>query len=194
MQQFALSGTYNRLVAQRADDLVLIGLLRKGSTAAYERLFRKYWPVAWRAAHAVTLDRALADDVAQEAMERVLGSLEGFDSARPLAPWVKRIAVNRAIDEVRRDRRLVRGAAPPEQGPLWRDDAPPQELEVAQAVAALEPEKRLVVVLHYWLDHGVREIAELLDLPVGTVTSRLTRARNELRGRLADEKEEEHAA
>ena len=187
------AATYKPWMRHRAHDALLIGLARRGSAAAYERLFRTYWPVAWKAAHAVTLDRALADDVAQEAMERVLGSLERFDEARPLGPWVKRIAVNRAIDEVRRDRRLVRGA-PPERGPLWREDAPPQELEVARAVAALEPEKRLVVVLHYWLDHGVREIADLLDLPVGTVTSRLTRARNELRGRLEDEKEEEHAA
>ena len=179
---------------RRSDDAILIGLVRRGSTAAYERLFRAYWPVAWRAAHAVTLDRGLADDVAQEAMERVLGNLDRVDEDRPLGPWVRRVAVNRAIDELRRDRRLVRTASPEEEGPLWRDDAAPEDLALAQAVAALEPEKRLVVVLHYWLDYGVREIAELLDLPVGTVTSRLTRSRNELRRGLEDGEEEEDAA
>ena len=178
---------------RQADDQVLIGLVRRGSAAAYERLFRTYWHVAWKAAHAVTLDRALADDVAQETMERALGQLDRFDDARPLGPWVKRIAVNRAIDELRRDRRLVRGDDAVEHGPLWREDAAPADLALAQAVAALESEKRLVVVLHYWLDYAVREIADLLDVPVGTVTSRLTRARNELReGLVAGE--EEHAA
>jgi RNA polymerase sigma-70 factor, ECF subfamily len=83
---------------------------------------------------------------------------------------------------------------PDGEGPLWREDPPPHELALAEAVALLEPEKRLVVVLHYWLDYGVREIADVLDLPVGTVTSRLARARNELRRELEDEKEEEHAA
>jgi RNA polymerase sigma factor (sigma-70 family) len=120
---------------RRSDDALLIGLARRGSAAAYERLFRKYWRVAWQAAHAVTLDRALADDVAQETMERFLGTLERFDERRPLGPWVKRIAVNRAIDELRRDRRLLRGEVSEEEGPLWREDAPPHELALAQAVA-----------------------------------------------------------
>lgn len=180
---------------RRSNDAVLIALARRGSAAAVERLYRTYWRVAWSAAHAVLLDATRADDVAQEAMERVLGALDGFDDARPLAPWVRQIAVNRAIDELRRDRRLVRRPeAAEEEGPLWRDDAPADDRAVAEAVAALEPEKRLVVVLHYWLDHGVREIADLLDLPVGTVTSRLTRARNELRARLERRQEDEDAA
>ena len=177
---------------RQADDQVLIGLVRRGSAAAYERLFRTYWHVAWKAAHAVTLDRALADDVAQETMERALGQLDRFDDARPLGPWVKQIAVNRAIDELRRDRRLVRVEEPREEGPLWQEDAP--DLALAQAVAALEPEKRLVVVLHYWLDYAVREIADMLDLPIGTVTSRLTRARNELRSGLEEREEDEEDA
>jgi len=195
VQQSAPVSAYKQMMLRRSDDALLIGLARRGSAAAYERLFRKYWRVAWQAAHAVTLDRVLADDVAQEAMERALGSLDRFDDSRPLGPWVKRIAVNRAIDELRRDRRLVREAdVERERGPLWREDASPQQLALAQAVAALDADKRIVVVLHYWLDHSVREIADLLDLPVGTVTSRLTRARNELRGGLEDEKEADHAA
>lgn len=184
---------------RRSDDAVLIALVRRGSAAAFERLYRTYWRIAWSAAHAVTLDAARADDVAQEAMERVLRALDGFDDTRPLAPWVRQIAVNCAIDELRRDRRLVRrgeaGGEGSAEAPLYREDAAPDELALAEAVAALEPQKRLVVVLHYWLDYAVRDIADLLDLPVGTVTSRLTRARNELRARLEPgRKEAEDAA
>jgi RNA polymerase sigma-70 factor, ECF subfamily len=180
---------------RRDDEKLLIGLVRRGSRAAYERLFRKYWPAAWRAAHAVTLDRALADDVAQETMERLFASLDRFDDERPLAPWVKQIAVNRAIDELRRDRRLVRGEPDAgETGPAWSDEAREEDLALAKAVAALPPDSRLVVVLHYWLDYGAREIGELLGVPTGTVTSRLSRARNELRRAIAAEEEEDEDA
>jgi hypothetical protein len=83
-------------------DAVLVALVRRGSAAAYERLFRRFWRVAWQAAHAVTLDAALADDVAQEAMERVLGSLDRLDEGRPLGPWVRRIAARRGAARLRR--------------------------------------------------------------------------------------------
>jgi RNA polymerase sigma-70 factor, ECF subfamily len=177
---------------RRSEDAILIGLVRRGSRQASERLFRTYWPVAWKAAHVVTLDRALADDVAQDAMERAFRSLDRFDEERPFGPWIRQIAVNRALDELRRDRRLARGEAPTaERGPLWREDADPTDTVLAKAVAALPLEKRLVVVLHYWLDYTAQEIGELLDLPLGTVTSRLSRVRNELRTAI---EEEENAA
>ncbi len=142
-----------------------------------------------------TRDFALAEDVAQEALQRVLRGLDTFDERRPLEPWVRRIAVNRALDELRRDRRLVR--TQPEAadtGPLWSDDAREEDLVLAKAVAGLAAENRVVVVLHYWLDYSAQEVADVLGLPIGTVSSRLSRARAELRAALEDEEEEEHAA
>ncbi len=170
---------------RRSPDHHLIALVRKGSAEAAGVLFDRYWPTAWGAAYAVTADRTLADDAAQDAIQQAFAGLRGFDLTRPFGPWLKRIAVNRAIDLLRR-RRLGEvelhpwsvGEAADEDLRLWA---------VSDAVAALAEGKRLVVVLHYWLDLPLEEIAGVLGLPVGTVASRLSRALAELRVALGEE-------
>lgn len=170
---------------RRSPDPHLIGLVRKGSADAAGVLFDRYWATAWGAAYAVTADRTLADDAAQDAIQQAFGALHRFDVTRPFGPWLKRIAVNRAIDLLRR-RRLGEvefhpwsvGEAADEDLRLWA---------VSDAVAALAEGKRLVVVLHYWLDLPLEEIAGVLGLPAGTVASRLSRALAELRVALGEE-------
>ncbi|MGZ4387894.1 MAG: RNA polymerase sigma factor, partial [Gaiellaceae bacterium] len=91
-------------------DADLVARARGGSREAAAELFERYWGAAWRAAYAVTGRRALADDVAQDAFERALAALARFDDTRPFAPWLHRIVVNRALDLLRAERRLVGGA------------------------------------------------------------------------------------
>ena len=70
MDNFRVLPTYEGADVRRRPDTELIGLARRGSTQAVEVLFDRYWSYAWRAAFAVTADRALADDAAQEAASR----------------------------------------------------------------------------------------------------------------------------
>lgn len=175
---------------RRRPDSELIALARTGSAEAAGALFDRYWDHAWRAAYAVTADRALADDAAQDAVQRAFGSLDRFDEARPFGPWLKRIAANRAIDLLRRGQRLTRL-----EGDVAWDTAGAldQRVEcrtVAEAVGSLDPQRRIVIVLRYWLDLSVEEIAGELGIPVGTVASRLSRGLSQLRVVL----EEEHVA
>ena len=158
------------------DEATLIRRARQGSPDAVEELFRRHWRALWRAAYAVTTRRELANDVAQEAFVRGVSSLERFDPTRPFAPWLARIAVNLAIDELRRERRI----APADDSTVAVEPAESDD-QVVAAVARLAPERRLIVALHYWLDYSTPEIARLLDLPFGTVASRLSRALAELR-------------
>lgn len=176
---------------RRRPDTELIVLARKGSIQAAEALFDRYWTHAWRAAYAVTAHRSLADDAAQEAIEKAFASLHRFDETRPFGPWLKRIAVNRAIDHLRRSRRLEVLRDEETTYHAWavgetaEDDL--RHWAIADAVAALGSGKRIVIVLHYWLDLPLDEIAGVLGIPVGTVASRLGRAKAELRAVLEED-------
>src|SRR5207247_3901850 len=90
-------------------DAKLVELARRGSRDAAAELFTRHWRAAWRAAYVVTGRRELADDVAQDAFERAFGALSRFDERRPFGPWLHRIVVNRCVDLLRTERRLVGG-------------------------------------------------------------------------------------
>jgi RNA polymerase sigma-70 factor, ECF subfamily len=151
---------------------------REGSVADLERLFREHWPRAFRAARLVTGDAAAAEDIAQEAFIAAVRNLDRFDRRRPFAPWLHRIVVNRAIDWTRA-RRL---RAEVELGDhLPAAPAPETDGETFRRIASLPPEHRAVVVLRYVLEYTPGEIAKLLDLPRGTVNSRLRRGLDRLK-------------
>ena len=157
-----------------------------GSEEALEQLFRRHWNRAHRAAYLVVHDAAAAEDIAQEAFLAALRSLHRFDRRRPFAPWLHRIVVNRAIDwsrsrslrgEVGVEPELVSAAAAG-----YEVEAPHRYSdEVVEALASLSPEHRAVVVLRYLLEYTPGEIAGMLELPRGTVNSRLRRALDRLR-------------
>ncbi|MDX6556737.1 MAG: hypothetical protein QOD86_2932 [Miltoncostaeaceae bacterium] len=171
-------------VERGPSDARLVRRAQRGSRDAAAALVARHWPAAHRAALGVTGSAASADDVAQDAFERAFAGLAGFDARRPFAPWLHRIVVNRALDLLRRERRLVgldalgEGPAGPDRGDEGGDPA------ALRALAALDPDRRAVVVLRYLLDYRPPEIAEMLGIPVGTVNSRLGRALAELRARL----------
>jgi RNA polymerase sigma-70 factor (ECF subfamily) len=156
----------------------LVARARGGSRDAARELVLRHWPTIWRIVYGMTGRPALAEEVAQETFARAFGALDSFDADRPLEPWLRRIAVNRTIDELRRERRLelVDGELPDREYEAGLpDDA------TIEAVRALDPDRRAVVVLRFWLDWSLEQISEALDVPVGTVSSRLTRALAELR-------------
>ncbi len=157
---------------------------QRGSAAALEQLFRAHWPAAHRAAYLVVHDAAAAEDIAQEAFLAAVRALDRFDRKRPFGPWLHRIVVNRAIDfaRARALRRELDPAAAPEPAAPVREGGRADEL--AAGLAALDPEHRAVIVLRYLLDYTPGEIAELLELPRGTVNSRLRRGLDRLQERL----------
>jgi len=150
---------------------------QRGSLADLETLFRSHWPLAYRAAYLVVHDAAAAEDIAQEAFLAAVRALDRFDRRRPFGPWLHRIVVNRAIDWSRRRelRREVGGDALAEQ-------PAPDTAHWTVDLSRLSPDHRAVVVLRYLLEYTPGEIAELLELPRGTVNSRLRRALDQLKG------------
>jgi RNA polymerase sigma-70 factor (ECF subfamily) len=155
---------------------------QRGSVDDLERLFREHWPRAHRAAYLVAGDAAAAEDIAQEAFLAAIRNLDRFDRRRPFGPWLHRIVVNRAIDWTRA-RRL---RAEVELGEHVAASAPPDLDGTAFGrIADLAPEHRAVIVLRYVLEYTPGEIAKLLDLPRGTVNSRLRRGLDRMKEELA---------
>jgi RNA polymerase sigma-70 factor, ECF subfamily len=177
----------------RRRDRALVEAAQTGSEEALEELFRRHWRQAHRAAYLVVHDSVAAEDIAQEAFIAAIRSLDRFDRARPFGPWLHRIAVNRAIDwsRARAARREAGGDAltVAEGATAVSDPSGDSDSEgLLEALAGLSAEHRAVVVFRYLLEYTPGEIAELLELPRGTVNSRLRRGLDSLARVLPEER------
>jgi RNA polymerase sigma-70 factor (ECF subfamily) len=176
-------------VKRPRSERALVREAQRGATDAFEELFRRHWRRAHRAAFLVVGDPTAAEDIAQEAFLAAIRALDRFDRSRPFGPWLHRITVNRAIDFARA--RSLRAES------TWSDAgdhaAAPPVLELDEissellgALRELSPDHRAVVVLRYVLEYTPGEIASMLELPRGTVNSRLRRALDTLRPALEE--------
>lgn len=131
-------------------------------------------------------DPHLAEDAAQEAFLRAFRSLEGYDPARSVRTWLLSIAAHHCIDELRRRARLAwlpLGDSPvPDPGPgpeaaLVQGEA---EVELRRMLDGLKPDERAAIILRYWHDLSVEEIADVMKSSEPAVRTRLYRARRRL--------------
>lgn len=164
----------------------LVREAQRGSEAALADLYAAHWRRAHRAAYLIVGDSAAAEDVAQDAFLAAIDALDRFDRRRPFAPWLHRIVINRAIDWSRRE--ALRRRVDPAAGEPAAPAAEGIGEDLMEALAELPPEQRAVVVLRYLLEYSPGEIARMLELPRGTVNSRLRRALDRLGERLGGER------
>lgn len=142
-----------------------------------------------RFGRALTGQRQDADDLVQSAIERALTRREQWETGTRLLSWLFRIVQNAWIDEVRARGRRDRVLAPEEAGErvgVNSTDAQIDALAVRQAMERLNDDQRIAVSLVLVEGLPYREAAAVLDIPIGTLTSRLARAREQLQALLAD--------
>ena len=177
-----------------ATEADLLKSARGGNLFAFEEVVRRYQRRVYSTALRIARRHDVADDVTQEAFLRAHRAIASYDPARPFGPWICRIAANLAINHVRSpearedeldEAALAQRPAAAAEGPLGAllDREARDVLE--DALGTLPPEQRAVFVLRTFDDLSYKEIAEALDLEVGTVMSRLSRAREKLRVALA---------
>src|SRR4029077_17130961 len=167
-------------VSRARSERALVQAAKGGDPGAVEELYRRHWGQAYRAAYLIARAAHAAEDIAQEAFLQAIRVLDRFDRARPFAPWLHRIVTNRALDWARAH--ALRRPAEPTQEPVAPAAQSDLSDDLAEAIGRLAPDQRAVVVLRYLLEHTPGEIATMLDLPRGTVNSRLRRALDELAG------------
>jgi RNA polymerase sigma-70 factor (ECF subfamily) len=172
------------------DDRDLLARSRAGHLDAFERLVRAHQDRIYNLAYRITGNHEDAADAAQEAFVKAYQGLAHFRQDAAFSTWLHRIATNAALDLIRR-----RSPTPPVELPL--DLPAPDSLDtdvhrreiqrrIHAALGHLAPEFRVAVVLRDLEGMAYDEIARTLQVPVGTVRSRISRAREALRGYLTD--------
>lgn len=175
-------------------DAVLIERLRENDFEALGSLFDRYYTQTYRTALAITRDSAVAQDVAQDTFLKLHQYAHRIDISLPLTPWLYRVTVNLCYTWItrRQKRRISLDAlvdqlmSPPRLAPDVQAEQGEIQRRVRAAIGQLQPQQRVVVVLHYLSGLNLDEIAVIVDAPVGTVKSRLYYARENLRRQLGE--------
>lgn len=189
----------------------LVERWQQGDRQAFDLIIERYEQKVWQLAFRLTGDQQDAYDLAQEAFLKVYRYLAQFRGQSTFSTWLYRIVTNTFYDEVRRRKRRpnvvvsLDSSIETEDGEMTRElpsaEAGPEELSlqretrqaVLAALAKLPPDYRMVLVLRDLQDKSYDEIAEILGLNLGTVKSRISRARLALRKLLQQEEQTDSA-
>jgi RNA polymerase sigma-70 factor, ECF subfamily len=183
------------------DDAALVERCRAGDVAAFEPLVEKYRQRVWRVAYNILRDREEAWDVAQEAFIRAYQALPSFRGQSAFYTWLYRIVMNVAADRGRSRgaqgrafgtervpeedwERVLPDQNPGEESPDAAAARTEERAKIMRALDTLSEDHRRIIILGDLEGLSYREIAETLDIPMGTVMSRLHNARKRLRDAL----------
>jgi len=170
----------------------LVVQLQSGDLDALGILYERFKTRVYRIALTVTRDPLAAEDILQDCFLRVYKYAHRIDSSLPLEPWLYRVTINLAYSWEKRkkfwqtplDGVLDRLASPKRLSPERQAEASYMQSQVMEAISSLSFNQRAVIVLYYLNSFSLKEIALVLDCPVGTVKSRLHYGRENLQRKL----------
>ena len=176
-------------------DSQLVSQLQSGNLDVLGILYERHKTTVYRTALAITRDPAAAEDILQDCFIRIYERAHQIDTSRPLKPWLYRVTVNMAYNWERRRKRRQSPVDSLDEildwlvNPLQR--SPERQVEISDvrkqvmdAISSLNINQRIVIVLFYLNALDMKEIAAILECPVGTVKSRLHYGRENLRRKL----------
>ena len=164
-----------------------LGRLATGDVSAFEEIVKEYQSMVFSIAYHFLHDRSLADEAAQDVFLRLYQNLASIVSPQHLVFWLRKVACRRALDMARKLPKTppvslqdIREptAEPPDRDPLLSEG-------LRRLVASLPKDARAVIILRYQEELELAEIAQILDVPLNTVKSRLERALGVLREKLS---------
>ncbi len=181
---------------ERTDD-DLVAAAQRGDRAALDQLLRRHYDRVHAVCRRIAGSTRDADDAAQEAMIRVVRNIDRFDGRSAFGTWVYRIATNTALDELRKRKRRSQLHLVDDDDESGREivddlahrtvDSVADRLAIDEALADLPDEFKTAVVMRDVGDLDYAEIAAALDVPVGTVKSRIARGRRMLVEKLGNQ-------
>lgn len=185
-------------------DAGLVRLCLEGDERAARELVSRFRRPLFSLVYRMVRDRALAEDLAQEAFVRAFNHLDSYDPTYKFSSWLFKIGNNLAVDHLRKkglrtvsldgapdavsaEQREATAIDPASPGETPEEEFEARELggEIERAVGELRPEYRAAVLLRHVEGRPYEEIAEIMDVPLGTVKTYIHRGRGELRERLA---------
>ncbi len=170
-------------------DRELVLRLQQNDLAALGDLYDRHQRLVFRTALGITGDEHVAADLLQDVFLRMHRFARHIDPDRPLEPWLYRTTANLTYTWLKRRNRWLRPLedvaewliGSKKQVPDYVAEIDEEWKDVQNAIASLSLQQRVVVVLYYINDLSIQEISEILDLPVGTVKSRLFYGRQTLK-------------
>ena len=181
------------LEAEARGDRELVHAVRAGEVLAFDNLFYRYRDGIYRLGLAITKDPSAAEEIVVDTFARAHRAIERLEPDDSLRPWLYRVAVNLSYN--RRPRKGVTFSslddgtddlAAEGESPSEAAERAERRRVVLECVDVLGPKHKIVVVLHYLNGLNLAEIAEVVEVPVGTVKSRLHYALRKLRVRLSE--------
>jgi RNA polymerase sigma factor (sigma-70 family) len=151
---------------------------QEGSRVALEELVRRWYPRLWRHARRLTSDPQAAWDITQRSWYDIIRDLHQLDDPARFQAWIYKITTHRAMDWLRTRQRQQYVPLSAVEPPCDVED---DSSEVREALLQLKQSSRVVLTLHYWERLSIAEISIVLEIPAGTVKSRLYKAREELK-------------
>ena len=186
----------NPLNQQQESEARLISRAQQGDREAFGKLVMNHYTAVYTTVYRMTGDAHLAEDVTQQAFMKAWLHLASYQPRASLRAWLSRIAINSGLDVLRREKHIIPDDAAigesmdTQPGPESTLIDKEQALVVQKALLALSETNRSVLVLREYSDLSYREIATALNIPLGTVMSRLNAARMQLRMILQPQLEE----
>ncbi len=169
------------------DDLSLVQQSRDGNMRAFRTIVDRHQSTVAGVVKSMVGDGAEAEDVGQEVFIRFYHALDQFNAVSKLSTYLIRIAINLSLNELKRRKRRFQFFRPIEEGKDVSAEIERQDVRDAllEELHRLEPDFRAVVTLRMIEGYSVKETAAILELPIGTVLSRLHRAQQRLKDALS---------
>ena len=167
---------------------------QNGDPQAFTYLVEKYQRPVYNLCYRMLGNAQDAEDAAQEAFFRAYNALNRYDRKRAFSSWLLAIAAHYCIDQMRKRRFKMVSVEElpvpdlPDIGPGMESKLSDKEerKNIRKLLDILEPKDRAAVILYYWYDYSYKEISDILDIPIGTVMSRISRGRKMLQKSLLD--------